>query len=229
MVRAHAALAGLPTTRVTTDADRVIHLTTARGRPARVHRALTNCGYVLTAPGRLGTLSGTDLAHRYRRWTEGSEDIVDLMRADHVAPAVMERLGGHDMMPAEGTTQALRRTVDARRQLRGSGPAMVLSIPDAYEALILKTAAHLVDRRNPAGHLRDAVILLACLEDPYSVQDRPIGFGASQPGTPRAGLQPVCRPTGVSSEVTCGAMTPQVTSTQRGRHTSPAMVAFLDR
>ncbi len=174
MVKAHAALAGLPTTTVTTDVDMVVHLETARGRAERVHQALTGLGYTLRAPGKLGTLSGSDVAHRYvRSRTAESEDIVDVMRADHAAPSVVERLGGHDMMPAEGTTQALRRTVNATLHLRGSGPATVLSIPDAYGALILKAAAHMVDRRNPGRHLRDAVILLACLEDPYSVEDRP--------------------------------------------------------
>ena len=173
MVKAHAALAGLPTTRVTTDVDMVVHLETARGRAARVHRSLTGLGYVLAAPGKLGTLSGDDVAHRYRRCVPGSEDIVDVMRADHVAPAVVERLAGHDMMAAEGTTQALRRTIDASLQLRGASAPTILSIPDAYGALILKAAAHMVDKRNPGRHLRDAVILLACLEDPFSVEERP--------------------------------------------------------
>jgi len=173
MVKAHAAMAGLPTTRVTTDVDMVVHLETARGRATRVHRSLTGLGYVLTAPGKLGTLSGDDVAHRYRRGVTGSEDIVDVMRADHVAPAVVERLAGHDMMAAEGTTQALRRTVDASLHLRGAGAPTILSIPDTYGALILKAAAHMVDKRNPGRHLRDAVILLACLEDPFSVEERP--------------------------------------------------------
>ena len=66
MVKAHAALAGLPTTRVTTDVDMVVHLETARGRAARVHRSLTGLGYVLAAPGKLGTLSGDALCVRLR-------------------------------------------------------------------------------------------------------------------------------------------------------------------
>lgn len=173
MVKAHAALAGLPTTRVTTDVDMVVHLETARGRAARVHRSLTGLGYVLAAPGKLGSLSGDDVAHRYRRGVRGSKDIVDVMRADHAAPAVVERLGGHEMMAAEGTTQALRRTVDASLRLREPAPPTILSIPDAYGALILKAAAHMVDKRNPGRHLRDAVVLLACLEDPHGVAERP--------------------------------------------------------
>jgi len=173
MVKAHAALAGLPTTRVTIDVDMVVHLETARGRAARVHQALTGLGYALRAPGKLGTLGGTDVAHRYLRpGAGGSEDIVDVMRADHAAPHVVESLDGHDMMPAEGTTQALRRTINATLHLRDDGPATALSIPDAYGALILKAAAHMADRRDPGRHLRDAVILLACLEDPYGVADR---------------------------------------------------------
>jgi hypothetical protein len=66
------------------------------------------------------------------------------------------------MMAAEGTTQALRRTIDASLQLRGASAPTILSIPDAYGALILKAAAHMTISGIPA-HLRDAVILLTCL------------------------------------------------------------------
>lgn len=31
----------------------------------------------------------------------------------------------------------------------------------------------MVHKRNPGRHLRDAVVLLACLEDPFSVAERP--------------------------------------------------------
>ncbi|MGL5861168.1 MAG: hypothetical protein ACRCY9_07935, partial [Phycicoccus sp.] len=92
---------------------------------------------------------------------------------DHAAPAVVEQLGGHDMMAAEGTTQALRRTINASLHLHGARSPTILSIPDTYGALVLKAAAHMVDRRNPGRHLRDAVVLLACLDDPHDVADRP--------------------------------------------------------
>ncbi len=47
-----------------------------------------------------------------------------------------------------------------------------MSIPDAYGGLILTAAAPMADWRDPGRHLRDAVILLACLEDPYGLADR---------------------------------------------------------
>jgi hypothetical protein len=42
------------------------------------------------------------------------DDFVDVLIADHPAPAVVERLRGRDMVQIEGGTQALRRTINAR-------------------------------------------------------------------------------------------------------------------
>jgi hypothetical protein len=75
------------------------------------------------------------------------------------------------MLPIEGTTQALRRTFIARMELRADQYSLV-SVPDAYGALILKAAAHMADSRDRGRHLRDAVTLLACIEDPFAVADR---------------------------------------------------------
>lgn len=47
-----------------------------------------------------------------------------------------------------------------------------VSVPDTFGALILKTAAHRADSRDPARHLQDAAVLLACIEDPYARLER---------------------------------------------------------
>ena len=44
----------------------------------------------------------------------------------------------------------------------------LLSVPDPYGALILKSAAHKADSRNPERHLEDAAVLLACIDDPFA-------------------------------------------------------------
>lgn len=173
MVKTHAALAGIPSVRTTIDIDMVVHLETARDRAQRVHRTMTEFGYVLKSPHDLGSLSGTDHAHRYLRGDpKRGGDIVDVMRADHAAPRVIERLSGHSMLPIEGTTQALRRTFNARMELR-KGETFLVSVPDAYGALILKAAAHMVDSRDRDRHLRDAVTLLVCIDDPFAVAEKP--------------------------------------------------------
>lgn len=162
MVKAHYAIAGLDDPRTTADVDMVVHLETARGRAARVHRELSRLGYALKTSSKRESLSGTDKAHRYVR----GEDLVDVMRADHPAPRVIEKLSGHHMVPIDGTTQALRRTFNARFEAGGTGPFLV-SVPDPYGALILKSAAYIADNRDRGRHLRDAVGLLACV-DPFA-------------------------------------------------------------
>ena len=170
MVSAHATLAGVPPSRVTIDVDMVVHLETKRGRAAATHRVLMSLGYALRDPRSLGSLDGVGHAHRYERHRGNAADIVDVMRADHTAPRVVERLAGHPMLPAEGATQALRRTFNARLDLGADEPTLV-SVPDAYGALVLKAAAHMADSRDGARHLTDAVTLLACIDDPMSIAE----------------------------------------------------------
>ncbi len=52
------------------------------------------------------------------------------------------------------------------------GVGVELSVPDALGAIILKSAAHLADSRDPARHLSDAAVLLACMTDPFTDRDR---------------------------------------------------------
>lgn len=173
MVQAHAAAAGIEGVRPTVDVDIVVHLETQRGRAQHVHDVVTGLGYHLKSPHVLGALSGTDQAHRYERGDAAQGlDVLDVMRADHAAPRVVERLAGHSMLPIDGATQALRRTVNARLHISTERETIV-SIPEAYGALLLKSAAHMADSRDAGRHLRDAVVLLACIDDPFAVAERP--------------------------------------------------------
>ncbi len=173
MVALHAAARGISLPRTTVDVDMVIHIETARGRVARIRAVLGELGYTLVEPSdaRKGH------AHRFTRpvvaggsGPERLADIVDVMIADHSAPKVRERLGKFPMVAIEGGTQALSRTINARLEIDGVG--VELSVPDALGAVILKSAAHLADSRDPARHLSDAAVLLACMADPFADRER---------------------------------------------------------
>jgi len=173
MVAVHAAASGIRLPRTTVDVDMVIHVETARGRVAHIRTVLGELGYALMEPSdaRRGH------AHRFIRpgtaggsATEGSPDIVDVMVADHPAPRVLEKLGRFPMVAIAGGTQALTRTINVRLEIDGA--KVELSVPDALGAVILKSAAHLADSRDPARHLSDAAVLLACMTDPFAERER---------------------------------------------------------
>jgi hypothetical protein len=173
MVALHAAARGVRLPRTTIDVDMVIHIETARGRVGRVGAVLGELGYTLVEPSdvRKGH------AHRFLRpglagesANTGTHDIVDVMVADHPAPRVLEKLGKFPMVAIEGGTQALQRTVNALLEINGAG--VQLSVPDVLGAVILKSAAHVADSRDPARHLSDAAVLLACMADPFAGRER---------------------------------------------------------
>jgi hypothetical protein len=74
---------------------------------------------------------------------------------------------GRDMVPIEGGTQALKRTINAGLDIRADGPTTI-SVPRPFAAVILKAAAYLADSRDRDRHLFDAAVLLACIEDPFA-------------------------------------------------------------
>ncbi len=173
MVALHAAARGIRLPRATVDVDMVVHIETGPGRVARTRKVLAGLGYTLLEPSdaRKGS------AHRFARpgASSGADpteyaDIVDVMVADHSAPSIRERLGKFPMVAIEGGTQALRRTINARLTIGGED--VTLSVPDTLGAAIVKSAAHLVDSRDPARHLADAAVLLACMADPFTDRDR---------------------------------------------------------
>lgn len=169
MVQLHAIHHRIDAVRPTNDIDLMVHVETGSGRAAKVSAALVGLGYELRPP--------VDLRHgKAHRFVRGSQSIdvvtstptaavVDVVLADHAAHSAHERLGGHEIARIEGGTQALRRTVDATLTIV-PGRATVISVPDAYGALILKSAAHRADHRDPDRHLADAAVLLACV-DPF--------------------------------------------------------------
>lgn len=178
MTQLHTVHRGIGVVRPTNDVDIVLHLETSRGVPAAAAAALERIGYELLA----SVDPRANTAHRFVRGRSsvdlvsadvgaGRADTVDVLRADHTAPSVVETLRGRRMVAIAGGTQALRRTVDARLQI-ASGAVTTVSVPDAFGAVVLKAAASVADSRDIDRHLYDAAALLACVEDPFAERER---------------------------------------------------------
>lgn len=63
-------------------------------------------------------------------------------------------------------------------------------MPGPFGALILKAAAYKSDSRDPERHLRDAVVLLACIDDPFAEREGFAGSDRSRLQTLRERLTP---------------------------------------
>lgn len=196
MTQVHAVHRGLGIVRPTNDVDIVLHVETSRGVASETATALRSLGYEL----RSAVDPRNNTAHRFVRgastvdlvasgFDEQEDDVVDVLVSDHHAPRVTERLSGRDMVRIEGGTQALRRTINARLEIT-PGIVTTLSVPNPFGALILKAAAYKTDSRNPDRHLRDAVALLACIDDPFAERASCAGSDRSRLLTLHARLTP---------------------------------------
>jgi hypothetical protein len=196
MTQLHSIHHGLGIVRPTNDVDIVLHIETSRGVATQTTAALRSLGYEL----RPAVDPRDNTAHRFFRGTskvdlvanrldEDAEEVVDVLISDHHAPRVTERLAGRDMVRIEGGTQALRRTINARFEV-DPGTVTTVSVPSAFGALILKAAAYKTDSRDPERHLRDAVALLACIDDPFVEREGFTGSDRSRLLTLRARLTP---------------------------------------
>lgn len=201
MTQLHTVNRGLGVVRPTNDVDIVLHIETARGVPTKAATALETLGYRLQEKidprdntahrwvrhGQVvdvGQVNGEEgnqqddedeqqeLEQRQHRQEE--EHHVDVLAADHPAPIVIEQMRGRDMVPIDGGTQALRRTINAVLDIRPDGPTTI-SVPRPFAAVILKAAAYLTDSRNRDRHLFDAAALLACIEDPFAESEHLAG------------------------------------------------------
>jgi hypothetical protein len=196
MTQLHSIHHGLGIVRPTNDVDIVLHIETSRGVATQTTAALRSLGYEL----RPAVDPRDNTAHRFFRGTskvdlvanrldEDAEEVVDVLISDHHAPRVTERLAGRDMVRIEGGTQALRRTINARFEV-DPGTVTTVLVPSAFGALILKAAAYKTDSRDPERHLRDAVALLACIDDPFVEREGFTGSDRSRLLTLRARLTP---------------------------------------
>lgn len=209
MTQLHSIHRKLGIVRPTNDVDIVLHIETSRGIAAETADALRSLGYTL----RPAVNPRDNTAHRFYRSTskidlvagrpdedsegqqrqqekqEQKEEFVDVLVADHHAPKVTQRLAGRDLVRIEGGTQALRRTINARLEIE-PGVLTRVSVPGPFGALILKAAAYKTDTRDRDRHLRDAVALLACIDDPFAERAGFTGSDRSRLQTLRTRLTP---------------------------------------
>jgi hypothetical protein len=154
MVQLHAATAGLAVSRPTADVDIVLHIETG-ATTSSVAGVLNRLGYTLQK-----SIDKDAPAHRFVR----DKQQIDVMVADHLPPAKLPTLGGRKPFKVAGGTQALQRTVNCR--LNVDGDTVLISIPNALGALVLKGAAYREDSREEDRHLDDAVVLCATIRNP---------------------------------------------------------------
>ena len=123
-------------------------------------------GHVSAVLNRLGYTLEKSIAHDApaHRFVRGKQQI-DVMIADHLAPATIPTIGGRKPFQVAGGTQALQRTVNCRMTADDDGPVLI-SIPNALGALVLKGAAYREDSRDKDRHLDDAVVLCATIRTP---------------------------------------------------------------
>ncbi|MGO4143941.1 hypothetical protein AB4Y77_02550 [Paenarthrobacter sp. YAF11_1] len=105
MVQLHAAAAGLAVSRPTADVAIVLQIETGAATTATVSAVLSGLGYTLEK-----SISHNAPAHGFLR----GEQQIDVMVADHLAPAKIPTLGGRKPFQVSGGTQALQRTLNCR-------------------------------------------------------------------------------------------------------------------
>lgn len=89
------------------------------------------------------------------------------MIADHMPEEKVPTIGGRKPFQVSGGTQALKRTVNFRLVVDDQEPVLI-SIPNALGALVLRGAAYREDSRDRGRHLDDAVVLCATIKTPLA-------------------------------------------------------------
>lgn len=174
MVQAHVLHARLAVARPTEDIDVVLHIETGAISWSEARASLRSLGYRLLEPN-----DPRDPAHRFLRTEGGSEDVIDVLIADHAAPrALAEQVGRHAIVEAPGGTSALRKTVDLRLAAEPDDD-VTISIPDVLGALTLKGGAYRVDSRDRDRHLLDGAMLAATVEDADALLESPEAWTGS--------------------------------------------------
>jgi hypothetical protein len=140
----------------------VLHIETGAITFADARDALEGLGYEIQLP-----LGRGNPVHRFMR----GDDRVDVMVADHLAPAHVPEVSGRKLFQVPAGTSVLRKTVNCTIE-RLVESNLRFSIPDTLGALVLKSAAYKEDSRDRDRHLDDAAILACTIEDPSRDSER---------------------------------------------------------
>lgn len=166
MVQLHAAKAKVPLNRPTVDVDIVLHIETGAAVFNQVKKQLEELGYELVMP------LTDDPVHRFTRGPQESQQIIDVMVADHLSPRYRPAVKGRPVFRIPAGTSALRKTVNCTIEIDGASTR--LSLPTVLGALILKGEAHLRDSRDKQRHLDDAAILASTIVNPIIERKAPM-------------------------------------------------------
>lgn len=153
MVQAHAAAAGIESTRVTLDVDIAVRVEAGAFSYTEAAAALIRLGYKLD--------DSTRLAYRFTR----DDHIVDLLVPDHEHP--VPRYSRREVVLMSGGRQAMDRLEHMFFEVGGA--EVEIPVPSLHGAVVLKAAAYTIDSRDRDRHLADAVTLLACITDPERI------------------------------------------------------------
>ncbi|MGX9346685.1 hypothetical protein [Microbacterium sp. KNMS] len=144
MVQAHALRAGIEEIRPTSDLDMLLNLASAS--VGTIGASLRSLGF-----SALDSSEGSPL-HRFVR----DEDVVDVMVARNASRAVWSL---RPVLRAPGTAQVLSRL--DRYTFADGARRVEIDVPNPLGALIVKSAAFVVDSRNPERHVEDLAVLSA--------------------------------------------------------------------
>ncbi|MCD2114609.1 hypothetical protein LQ384_26255 [Rhodococcus rhodochrous] len=138
----------------------VLHIETGSATFGDVRSRLESLHYTLVRP------HGNGPVHRFTRDNEH----VDVMVADHLAPAWKPTAYGKPVFAVPGGTSALRKTVNC--DIEFDNDSVRFSVPDALGALVLKGAAYQEDPRDRHRHLDDAAVLACAIDNPLRERQR---------------------------------------------------------
>ena len=162
MVQAHSLRSRIAVTRQTTDIDALLNLQATS--VSEIAGPIQAMGFVPYAP----TFGGA-----FHRFSRGS-DTIDVMIGQDVRHSV--RWFGQELLRSPGAAQAIARA-DTYVFVQGDS-RFSIQVPDSIGAVIAKSAAHKVDRRDRERHLTDLIALLVSAPrgtfttGEYSAKDR---------------------------------------------------------
>ena len=154
MVLTHCAEHGAPFTRPTGDADVAVSVFTHRSALHSLTARLRRTGFRDVTPDPLA--GGPHLSYRWSR-SAAKIDVAVPPKANEQKDAATT-VSGHISVELPATQQALSRTQRLAIRL-ADGTQGHVRRPDLLGSVVIKAAAAVADRRNPARHREDLVAL----------------------------------------------------------------------